>query len=126
LVDIASPSIDAAVEVDRIVKSGVSEKVDDHLTASAMMADDHQWLIRREVVGASRNLRYRNMQSAVQSANLKLSRFPDVQNRMLLPCAPHIRKVANRDCIGLSERFCGHSEVPPVTYTMAVHMSDWK
>ena len=45
LVDLASPSIDAAVEVACVVKAGASEKVDDHLTASAMMADDHQQLI---------------------------------------------------------------------------------
>jgi hypothetical protein len=42
LVDVASPSIDAAVEVDCVVKSGASKKVDDHLTANAMMADDHK------------------------------------------------------------------------------------
>jgi hypothetical protein len=42
LVDLASPGIDAAVEVDCVVKAGVSEKVDDHLTASAMMANDYQ------------------------------------------------------------------------------------
>jgi hypothetical protein len=99
LVDLASPSIDAAVEVDCVVKAGVSEKVDDHLTASAMMANDYQWLIRREVVGARWNLRHRNMQSAFQSANIKLSRFPDIENRMLLPRAPHVRKLANRDRI---------------------------
>jgi hypothetical protein len=40
LVDLASPSIDAAVEVDCVVETGVSEKVDDHLTASAVMAND--------------------------------------------------------------------------------------
>ena len=51
LVDLASPSIDAAVEVDCVVKAGGSKKVDDHLTASAMMANDHQQLIRRKVVG---------------------------------------------------------------------------
>jgi hypothetical protein len=73
LVDLASPSIDAAVEVDCVVKAGVSEKVDDHLTASAMMANDYQWLIRREIVGARWNLRHRNMQSAFQLANIKLS-----------------------------------------------------
>jgi hypothetical protein len=99
LVDLASPGIDAAVEVDCVVKAGVSEKVDDHLTASAMMANDHQWLIRREVVGAPWNLRHWNMQSAFQSANIKLSPFPDIENRMLLPRAPHVRKLANRDCI---------------------------
>jgi hypothetical protein len=99
LVDLASPSIDAAVEVDCVVKAGGSKKVDDHLTASAMMANDHQQLIRRKVVGTSRNLRHRNMQSAFQSANIKLSRFPNIENRMLLPCAPHVRKLANRDRI---------------------------
>jgi hypothetical protein len=26
----------------------------------------------------------------------------------------------------LSERFHGYSEVPPVAYTMAVHMAEWK
>jgi hypothetical protein len=61
LVDVASPSIDAAVEVDRVVKSGVSKKVHDHLTASAMMADDHQESIPRELFRASRNLRHWNM-----------------------------------------------------------------
>jgi hypothetical protein len=35
-VDLASPGFDTAVEVDGIVKAGVSEKVDDHLTASAV------------------------------------------------------------------------------------------
>jgi hypothetical protein len=122
LVDVASPSIDAAVEVDCVVKAGASKKVDDHLTASAMMADDHQESIPRELFSASRKLRHWNMQSAVQSANRKLSRFSDVKNCMLLPCAPHVRKIANGDCIGLSERFYGHSEVPPVTY----HMAEWK
>jgi hypothetical protein len=38
LVDLASPSIDAAVEVDCVVKAGASKKVDDHLTASPVMA----------------------------------------------------------------------------------------
>ena len=99
LVDLASPGIDAAVEVDCVVKAGVSEKVDDHLTASAMMANDDQWLIRRQVIGARWNLRHRDMQSAFQSANIKLSRFPDIENRMLLPRVPHVRKLANRDCI---------------------------
>jgi hypothetical protein len=99
LVDLASPSIDAAVEVDCVVKAGASKKVDDHLTPSAMMANDHQQLIRREVVGASRNFRHRNMQSAFQAANIKLSRFPDIENRMLLPRAPHVRKLANGDRI---------------------------
>jgi hypothetical protein len=42
LVDLASAGIDAAAEVDCVVKAGVSEKVDDHLTASAMMANDYQ------------------------------------------------------------------------------------
>ena len=90
------------------------------------MTNDHQQLIRREVVGASRNLRHRNMHSAFQSANIKLSRLPDIENSVPLPCAPHIRKLANRDCMGLSERFYGYSEVPPVAYTMAVHMAEWK
>jgi hypothetical protein len=98
-----------------------SEKVDDHLTASAMMADDHQGLILREVVGAVRNLRHRHMQSAVQSANSKLSRFTDIENRMLLPCASHVCELANRDRIGSTERFCGHSEVLLMTYTYAVY-----
>jgi hypothetical protein len=99
LVDLASPGINAAVQVDCVVKAGVPEKVYDHLTASAMMANDHQQLICREVVGARRDLRHRNMQGAFQSANIKLSRFPDIENRMLLPCAPHVRKLANRDRI---------------------------
>jgi len=99
LVDLACPGIDAAVEVDCVVKAGVSEKVDDHLTASAMMANDYQWFFRREVVGARWNLGHQNMQSAFQSANIKLSRFPDIENRVLLPYAPHVRKLADRDCI---------------------------
>jgi hypothetical protein len=37
------------------------------------------------------------MQSAFQLANIKLSLFPDIENRMLLPRAPHVRKLANRD-----------------------------
>ena len=63
------------------------------------MADDHQQLIRGEVLGLRRNLPHRNMKSAFQSANIKLSRFPDIENRMLLPCAPHVGELANRDCI---------------------------
>jgi hypothetical protein len=97
LVDLASPGIDAAVEVDRVVKIGVSEKVDDHLTASAMMANIYQWFSRREVVGVRWNLRHRNMKSSFQSVNIKLSRFQDIENRMLLPRAPHVRKLADRD-----------------------------
>jgi hypothetical protein len=112
--------------VDCVVKAGVSEKVDDHLTASAMMTNDHQQLIRREVIGLRRNLRHRNMQSAVQSANIKLSRLPDIENRKLLPSAAHVSKLANREHIYFSERFCGHGEIAPLTYTTAVHMSDWK
>jgi hypothetical protein len=67
--------MNAAVEVDRVVKAGVSQKVDDHLTVSAMMANDHQQVIRREVIGGSRNLRHRNMQSAFQSANINYGRL---------------------------------------------------
>ena len=99
MVDVASPSINAAVEVDCVVKARASKKIDNHLTASAVMTNDHQQLIRREVIGASRNLRHRNMQSAFQSANIKLSRFPDIENRMLLPCTPNVCKLANRDDI---------------------------
>jgi hypothetical protein len=61
LVDLACPRFDAAVEVDGVVKAGVSEKVDDHLTASAMMANDYQWLIRWQDIGARWDLRHRNM-----------------------------------------------------------------
>jgi hypothetical protein len=39
------------------------------------------------------------MQSAFQSANIKLSRLPDIENGMLLPRTPYIRKLANRDYI---------------------------
>jgi hypothetical protein len=39
------------------------------------------------------------MQSAFQSAKIKLSRFPDIEDRMLLPRAPNVRKLANRDHI---------------------------
>ena len=49
------------------------------------MTNDYQWFFRREVVGAHWNLSHRNMQSALRSANIKLSRFPDIENRMLLP-----------------------------------------
>ena len=98
-IGLASPGIDPAVEVDRVVKAGVSEKVDDHLTASAMMANNYQWFSRRKVVGVRWNLRHRNMKSSFQSANIKLSRFPDIENRMLLPRAPHVRKLADRDRI---------------------------
>jgi hypothetical protein len=65
LVDLACPRFDAAVEVDGVVKAGVSEKVDDHLTASAMMANDYQWLIRWQDIGARWDLRHRNMQGAL-------------------------------------------------------------
>jgi hypothetical protein len=40
------------------------------------------------------------MQSAVQSANIELSRLPNVKNRMLRPSGLQVRKVANRDCVG--------------------------
>ena len=64
-------------------KAGVSEKVDDHLTASAMMANDYQWLIRRQVIDARWDLRHRNMQGAFQLANIKLSRLSHIENHML-------------------------------------------
>jgi hypothetical protein len=73
LVDLASPSIDAAVEVDCVVKAGASKKVDDHLTASAMMANDHQQLIRRKIVGTSRNLRHRGRAPGESADRLRLS-----------------------------------------------------
>src|SRR5271156_3992762 len=82
-VDLASPGLYAAVEVDCVVKAGVSEKVDDHLTAGAVMANDHQWLIRRQVIGARGDLRHRNMQGAFQLANIKLSRLSHIENCML-------------------------------------------
>jgi hypothetical protein len=56
-------------------------------------------LIRREVVGARWNLRHWNMQGAFQSANIKLSRFPDIENRMRLPRGARVRKLADRDCV---------------------------
>jgi hypothetical protein len=64
-----------------------------------MMTNYYQQLIRREAVGLRPNLRHRNMQSAFRSANIKLSRFPDIENRMLSPCIPHVRKLANGDHI---------------------------
>ena len=85
MVDLASPGIDAAVEVDCVVKAGVLEKVDDHLTASAMMTNDYQWLIWLQVLGARWNLSHRNMKSSFQTANINLSHFPDIENSMLLP-----------------------------------------
>jgi hypothetical protein len=53
--------------------------------ADAVMTKDYQQLIGREVVGASRNLRHWNMQSAFQSANIQLSRLTHVENRKRLP-----------------------------------------
>jgi len=61
---------DAAVEVDGIAEAGVSEKVDDHLTASAVMAKDHQGIVGRQVVDARWDLRHRNMQGAFQLADV--------------------------------------------------------
>jgi hypothetical protein len=113
LVDLAGPGFDAAFEVHGIVKAGVSEKVDDHLTASAVMAKDHQWLIGRQVIDARWDLRHWNVQSALQLANIELSRLSHIENHMLLSRAAHIRKLANRDCIRSSERFCGQSVVAP-------------
>jgi hypothetical protein len=98
-VDLAGPGFDAAVEVEGIVKAGVSEKVDDHLTASAVMAKDHQGMIGRQVVDTRWDLRHRNMQGAFQLADVKLSRLSDIENHMLPSRAPHIRKFLNRDCI---------------------------
>ena len=80
-------------------KAGVSEKVDDHLTASAVMAKDHQWLIGRQVIDARWDLRHRNMKGAFELADIELSRLSHIENHMLLSRAPHIRKLANRDCI---------------------------
>jgi hypothetical protein len=45
---------------------------------------------------------------------------------MLPSRAPHIRKLANGDCIRSSERDCGQSVVASLTYTTAVDMSDGK
>jgi hypothetical protein len=98
-VDLAGPGFGAAVEVDGIVKAGVSEKVDDHLTASAVMAKDDQWLIRRQVIDAGWDLRHRYMQGAFELANLELSRLSHIENHMLRSGAAHMRKLANRDCV---------------------------
>jgi hypothetical protein len=106
LVDVASLGIDATVEVDCVVKAGAPKKVDDHLTSNAVMTNDHQDLIRWEVIGPSSNLRHWDMQSVFQSANVKLSRLPDIENHMLLSNTPHVRKLADRDCFRSGERFC--------------------
>ena len=82
-VDLAGPGFDAAVEVDGIVKTGISEKVDDHLTPSAVMANNHQGLIRRQVIDARRDLRHRNMQGAFELADIKLSRLSHIENDVL-------------------------------------------
>jgi hypothetical protein len=99
LVNIASPDIDATVEVDCVVKAGASKKVDDHLTSNAVMTNDYQELIRWEIIGPSSNLRQWDMQSAFQSANVKLSRLPHIENRMLFLCAPDVSKLVNGDHI---------------------------
>ena len=82
----------------RIV-AGASEKVDNHLTAGAVMANDHQWMIGREVIHPRWDLRHRNMQGPFQLADIELSCLSHIENPMLLPRAPHIRKLANRNCI---------------------------
>jgi hypothetical protein len=99
LVDLAGPGFDAAFEVDGIVKAGVSEKVDDHLTASAVMAKDHQWLIGRQVIDARWDLRHWNVQGAFQLANIELSRLSHIENHMLLSRGAHVRKLADRDSV---------------------------
>ncbi len=76
-----------------------SKKVDDHLTASAVMAQDHQWLIRRQVIDAGWDLRHWYMQGAFELANIELSRLSHIENHMLRSRAPHMRKLANRDCV---------------------------
>jgi hypothetical protein len=106
LVNIASPDIDATVEVDCVVKAGAPKKVDDHLTSNAVMTNDHRELIRSEVIGPSSNLRHWDMQSDFQSANVRLSRLPDIENHMLLSSTPHVRKLADRDCLRSGERLC--------------------
>jgi hypothetical protein len=113
LVDLAGPGFDSAFEVDGIIKAGVSEKVDDHLTASTVMAKDHQWLIGWQVIDARWDLRHWDVQGTFQLANIELSRLSHIEHHMLLSRAAHIRKLANRDCIRSSERFCGQSVVAP-------------
>jgi len=61
------------------------------------MANDHQWLIRRQVIDAHWDLRHRNMHGAFQLADIKLSRLSHIENNMLPSRGPHIRKLANRD-----------------------------
>ena len=63
------------------------------------MANNHQGLIRRQVIDARRDLRHWNMQGAFQPADIKLSRLSHIENHMLPSRGPHIRKLLNRDCI---------------------------
>ena len=72
------------------------EKVDDHLTAGAVMADDDQWVVRRQVIDARRDLRHRNVQGAVEPADIEFSRLSHVENDVFPPRGPHDRKVLNR------------------------------
>src|SRR5580693_19069 len=109
LVDLASPSIDAAVEVDCVVKACVSKKVDDHLTASAVMANDYQWFFRREVVGARWNFRHRNMQSAFPALRMSASSRTEIASDPL------------RASVGIARLFPWL-----ICYTTALHMPDWK
>ncbi len=63
------------------------------------MANDYQWLIRWQDIGARWDLRHRNMQGALELAKINLSCFPHIENRMLPSRAPHVCKLANGDCI---------------------------
>jgi hypothetical protein len=51
---------------------------------------------------------------------------PGHPERMRLPCALHVRKLVDRDCIWSFERFRGHREIAPLTYATAVHKPDCK
>jgi len=81
-IDLVSPGFDAAVEIDGIVEAGIPQEVDDHLAASAMMANHHQRMIGRKFVDPLLDLGHRNVQRAFQPADRQLAGLPDIENAM--------------------------------------------
>jgi hypothetical protein len=96
LIDLSSPRVDAAVEVDGVVKTSISQKVDDTLAAGAMMTNNHQRSIGRKVGGVRRNFPHWNMEGAFELAYVQFSRFPHIENNMLASCVSQIQQFASR------------------------------
>ncbi len=119
-VDLPGPGFDAAFEVDGIPEAGIPEKADDHPAASAVMANDNEWVARRQLANARQYLGHRNMKGAVQPAYLWFYRVTRIENRVFPP-----RGGLNRDSIGNYGIILGQGAALPI-YTRSEDRLEWE